>query len=173
MRRLGRLKTKIKSSNSQENWCEAYDFFFERLKTRYLEPIEALKKSDERIGEGFAIVTLLCSFVEFLAAAREGKNYRPCKPEKCECGKNEYHGSAAVFVNFIKKQSPFRNHFPSNNKAGEFAQSFYGMFDAHCFTRLVPKEGGRFSLENAMTHHSIRMKRSFIGTDFLMLSTNI
>ena len=63
-------------------WNEVLDdFYFDRLKTRYLDPIEAvknLKKSaeDEKPkGEGFAMVAIQCSLIEFLESCYQGINY--------------------------------------------------------------------------------------------------
>jgi len=115
-----KLKPKLVENSPRENWKEAYNFFHERLRTRYLDPIERLKETDEKIGEGFAIVTLLCSLIEFLAATREGKNYRHCQPDDCKCKEFEYHRSAKLFIDFMHNQKPFSKYFTNKTKAGDF-----------------------------------------------------
>jgi hypothetical protein len=61
------------------------DYYYDRLKTRYLDPIEAvrnlhLSKGEEPKGEGFAIVAIQCSLVEFLESCYQGINYKHKKP---------------------------------------------------------------------------------------------
>ena len=86
-------------------WEKAYrDYFLERLKTRYLNPILAIEESPNfnEEGEGFSIMAMLCTLVEFLEATRQGKEFRyidkskpadpPFDPD------NEYSGSQKYFT---------------------------------------------------------------------------
>jgi hypothetical protein len=92
------LKVKLAKRGASALWHEAcHDFFIARLKTRYLDPIRLLQKSNSRQGEGFAIVSLHCSLIEFLASTLVGKSYR----FRGKCGANEYSKSGNLFVELM------------------------------------------------------------------------
>ncbi len=62
------FKDRLHGSDDPAIWNDAFTNFFEaRLDSRYFAPIRAIEKLDQDIGEGFAIVTLHCSLIEFLA----------------------------------------------------------------------------------------------------------
>jgi hypothetical protein len=91
-------------------WQRAHDnFFMKRLTTRYFAPIKALQERGPSEGEGFAIVALQCSLIEFLGATIEGKIYRFEK--KVELGEFEYRDSKDMFVRFLKTYEPFNTVF--------------------------------------------------------------
>lgn len=97
-------------------WAEAFDsFLLARLKSRYLEPIEMILNQGKWEGEGFTIASIQCALIEFLAATREGKNYRHGKPQ----GPHEYNGSRKIFVDFLFQTAPFDKLF-SESDAGDF-----------------------------------------------------
>ena len=62
----------ILSEKEDENWGLAFHFFEERIKTRYLNPIKAILKLNENVGEGFAIVNLQCSLIEMIESFVNG-----------------------------------------------------------------------------------------------------
>lgn len=92
------------------------DYFSDRLYSRYLAPIETLERMSLSSGEGFAIVTIQCSLIEFLESCFQGKNYRFAK----KCGKFEYSRSSEIFVSFLQNREPFNSEF-----SRKFAKSFY------------------------------------------------
>jgi hypothetical protein len=76
------------------------------------------------VGEGFAIVTLHCSLIEFLAATLEGKAYRlPKKGAPRIDKKVEYSDSHDMFVRFLKSRLPFDKMFSDNGTAEDFYAS--------------------------------------------------
>ncbi len=93
----------------KERWDEAFtDFLHARLRSRYLEPIETLRKSGKERGEGFAIVAIQCTLIEFLASTVEGKSYTPdCK----KLGPHKYSRSGQLVKDFLTKNQPFRSVF--------------------------------------------------------------
>lgn len=102
-------KVALKASGEPEAWKSAFeDFFVERLRTRYLRPITAIQEIGDKNGEGFAIVALQCSLIEFLEATRRGIKYvfRDADPQRFE-----YSGSRALFVNFLTFAPPFSGLF--------------------------------------------------------------
>lgn len=111
------MRNRLASASDLEAWKKAYsDFFMERLKTRYFNPIDILNKSksydSERhqqwCGEGFAIVAIQCSLVEFLQATRKGLKYVLKNPDPC---KFEYSRSKDMFIEFLSTCEPFKAIF--------------------------------------------------------------
>jgi hypothetical protein len=113
------------------------DFYFDRLKTRYLDPIDAVKDMNQRNGEGFAIVAIQCSLVEFLESCYQGINYEHDEATHWwfpECLKHilqgansrsvarqyTYRSSRKMFISFLTKRAPFNQHFTT-----PLAKDFY------------------------------------------------
>jgi len=59
------------------SWQNAYGgFLHKRLSLRYLEPIKVLRDSGTFQGEGFSIVAIQCTLIEFLESTVQGLSYR-------------------------------------------------------------------------------------------------
>lgn len=86
------------------------DYFRGRLQDRYLGPIETLQQSGHQAGEGFSIVALQCSLIEFLESTIQGTNYRYLRRGE-NLGPHEYSGSKDVFVHFLCERQPFQAVF--------------------------------------------------------------
>lgn len=99
-------------------WRSAFnEFFMPRLNLRYLEPINILQKNDTYLGEGFSILTIQCSLIEFLESTARGENYQVRgKP----LNQYEYSSSRDIFVDFLSKRQPFSKTFDATS-----AQDFY------------------------------------------------
>lgn len=65
------LKVNLDKSNNI-NWDSAFDFFEERIRTRYLNPIKAILDVGSNAGEGFAVVNLQCSLIETIESFING-----------------------------------------------------------------------------------------------------
>src|ERR1700677_2038206 len=78
------------------------------------------KKNGTLQGEGFSIVAIQCSLIEFLAATYWGRNYRFVIKNAPPLNKYEYSKSAEIFCGFLSTQEPFASVFTS-----EIAQDFY------------------------------------------------
>ncbi len=104
-----------------ELWHQAFeDFFRGRIRERYLKPIGVLQKMGRFQGEGFSIVAIQCTLIEFLESTVRGVNLRDLgKGEKP--GKYEYseRGAKALFLDFLIKRSPFSQEF-TPALAGDF-----------------------------------------------------
>jgi len=100
-------------------WRSAFDdFLLQRLKARYLNPIQSLQDHGLYQGEGFSIVAIQVTLVEFLAATIAGISYRFLKPgERLKV--YEYDKSGKLFAEFLATEEPFRSEF-STVLAGEF-----------------------------------------------------
>lgn len=83
------------------------DFYYERLRARYLDPIKAINAKGTSKGEGFAIVAIQCSLIEFLESCFQGINYKLKNPAP----PHEYNKSGAVFVSFLTERDPFKGKF--------------------------------------------------------------
>lgn len=119
-----KLKGKLVIEGDVEPWREAFvDFFYERLKTRYFLPIEVLEKMSDKNGEGFSIVAIQCSLIEFLASTVEGKTYRYRRKGDPPLGEFEYSNSGDVFCCFLRKHVPFDAMFPDDVAARDFYSS--------------------------------------------------
>jgi len=99
----------------------ASDYFHVRLSTRYLEPIRAIQAKSSLRGEGFSVVAIQCSLIEFLESTIQGLTYayRRC-PSKEPRGKYEYSDSQCLFVDFLRKRHPFHQHFTTKKLANDF-----------------------------------------------------
>jgi hypothetical protein len=61
--------------NNDELWGLAFHFFEERIRTRYLNPINAILDLKLNNGEGFAVVNLQCSLIETIESFINGWVY--------------------------------------------------------------------------------------------------
>ena len=101
-------------------WQRAFDEYFNaRIRLRYLDPIDLLQRSDLRQGEGFSVVAIHCTLVEFLESTLRGITYRYVRQD-AELGPYEYRRSGEVFVGFLCNREPFRQVFNEN-----LARDFY------------------------------------------------
>lgn len=115
------LKTELIAVENKDAWDVAFHEFFKgRLDDRYLKPIKSIQDSGSFEGEGFAILAIICSLIEFLESTLVGKNYRFRRKGDPKLTDFEYGGSAEIFCNFLTKRIPFKNHFDS-----ELANEFY------------------------------------------------
>lgn len=103
------LRVKIKENQEDQTYPnEALKLLEKRLDTRYFEPIRKILDMEKEAGEGFAVMTLICSLIEFLQTCREGKIY--------EYGLNDdtkfYYGKGnKKFISFLTEQEPFKSEF--------------------------------------------------------------
>ena len=121
------IRTKIIATPStKSNWQSAIDLLELRLETRYFRPIERILNMRITTGEGFAVMTLVCSLVEFLQSCYEGKTFVLNAKET----KYEYWYSGEKFKAFLTSHDPFKTIFSKpvskpDNKIKIFADDFY------------------------------------------------
>lgn len=105
------LRPRLLDGKDLDAWQQAFDGFFrERLESRYFKPIEALGKLHKK-GEGFSIVAIQCSLIEFFGSTLEGKTYRFNPGKKLKLGEFEYDGSKEMFTRFLATATPFASIF--------------------------------------------------------------
>jgi hypothetical protein len=92
-------------------WQKAFnDYFQERLRLRYLDPIRLLQQHGTFQGEGFSILAIQCSLIEFLESTVQGLTYRYLRKGET-LGKYEYQTSRALFAHFLCHRHPFAKEF--------------------------------------------------------------
>jgi hypothetical protein len=102
------MRASLLSTKQVTLWEAAIaEFFLERLKTRYLVPIKTLIEDKKNAGEGFSIVAIQCSLIEFLEATRIGKTYKHSAKESATV----YSNSKELFLTFLISRVPFSSHF--------------------------------------------------------------
>ncbi|MGO8489787.1 hypothetical protein ACC757_23675 [Rhizobium ruizarguesonis] len=112
------IKAALAGDCSPEQWENATGRCLDtRLRHRYLDPIKGIARSRKLKGEGFLILTIQCSLLEFLASLRLGWNYS----HGADWGDNfEYGDSKRLFVDFLRRNTPFLNFIPTKAKATTF-----------------------------------------------------
>ncbi len=108
-------------------WEKAINAFETRISNRYFETIEYLiKKEGKSRGEGFSILTLECSLIEFLATLRDGMIFR----YETNNSKNYYYSRSARWYNkFLQSADIFKGYFYG---AGAFLTSNEFYKDVRC-----------------------------------------
>jgi len=100
-------------------WDEAVEGYFkQRISLRYLRPIRTLQTRLRGQGEGFSMVALQCTLIEFLAAVRVGKTYRHVATEYLR--DHEYNDSQDLFIRFLRAHSPFGDCLKTKREANSF-----------------------------------------------------
>jgi hypothetical protein len=118
--RLGGFRDTLVVSSDAEPWRAALvKYFRPRLDLRYLNPIKLLQEHGTFEGEGFSILALQCTLIEFFEATVQGVSYRFLR--HCETlGPHEYSSSSDLFVTFLRKRHPFATHFGDDAIARDF-----------------------------------------------------
>jgi hypothetical protein len=106
------------NGDNKEAWESASAVLQDRVKTRFISPIQWILEKDINSGEGFSAVALQCILVEFLEALYQGKVYAPKKRE--ERFHFEYNSSSWLFRSFIRNRPPFCNYFNTEDKVNSF-----------------------------------------------------
>jgi hypothetical protein len=93
-------------------WKKAFGgYFHARLSYRYLKPLKTLQESGSMRGEGFSIVAIQCSLIEFLESTIQGKSYRYRRNGDPPLGQYEYSNSGGIFESFLVNRTPFDTVF--------------------------------------------------------------
>ena len=105
-------------------WEEVYNFFEERINTRYINPINTLLNMKQNLGEGFAIVNLQCSLIETIESFINGWIYHNDNKSEIKNGwytriiqessrakkhmnPDENLKNEDIFISFFKNREPF------------------------------------------------------------------
>jgi len=91
-----------------------------RLSRLYFDPIRRLTREpgERGQGEGFSILTIQCSVLEFLAALRKGWSFKHGHQVQ---GKDNFYGnSKLLFTSFLLENEPFAHSFTTPEGANQF-----------------------------------------------------
>jgi hypothetical protein len=112
----------LKPGGDFAQWQLAYKYyFFERIKTRYLDPIELVQKAGAMMGEGYGIMSMACSLIEFLESTYTGQIYS-YKYDPQIKAEHQYSKSKEKFCDFLIQRKPFSVKF---RESLELALDFY------------------------------------------------
>lgn len=112
------LRISLLDQDNHNAWGVAYkDFFLTRLEDRYLEPLKIIKENGTYRGEGFSIMTIVCSLVEFIEGTFQGINYRYRRRNDPPLSQFEYNRSEDIFISFLTQRHPFSLDFNKINAA--------------------------------------------------------
>lgn len=108
-------------------WEQVYNFFEDRINTRYINPINTLLNMKQNLGEGFAIVNLQCSLIETIESFVNGWIYHNDNKSEFKNGwytrivkesnrtkkhlkSDENLKNEDIFVSFFKNREPFNGY---------------------------------------------------------------
>jgi hypothetical protein len=114
------INLRSKLFESEDNWPKALEVFEERINSRFIEPIEMIKKNGKNEGEGFTIALISVVLLEFLAAFELGKIY---KTNKEGISPHEYYSGIKLLKSFLSNSADFSPQFDSNNKIQKFYEN--------------------------------------------------
>jgi hypothetical protein len=105
------FKQELLGQGNDSLWEQAYcEYFLVRLNLKYLNPVRVLQENGSWTGEGFSIMAILCTLVEFLESIVQGLSYKYTRDSKT-LGPFEYSNSQQLFESFLCKRIPFKQHF--------------------------------------------------------------
>lgn len=137
------FRKRLEKKRTKDLWREAFEeYFIKRLELRYLHPIKMLQDNGTFDGEGFSIMAILCSLIEFLESTYQGKIYK-YKRKGQLLGANEYSSSKEMFVSFLKNRPPFRATFDET-----LAKEFYENIRCGLLHEASTKGGWRIRAAN-------------------------
>lgn len=137
------FRERLEIEGTEDLWIEAFDeYFMKRLELRYLHPIKVLKANCRFVGEGFSIMAILCSLIEFLESTYQGMLYKFSRKGQ-RLGKYEYSSSRDMFKNFLIIRKPFSDIFNKN-----IAQEFYENIRCGLLHEASTKGGWRIRARN-------------------------
>jgi hypothetical protein len=137
------FKQELLGQGNGSLWEQAYrEYFVVRLNLRYLNPVKVLRENGSSMGEGFSIMAILCTLVEFLESTVEGLSYKHTRDPKT-LGPFEYSNSQHLFESFLCKRIPFKQHFDR-----DIAIEFYKNVRCGLLHEAQTKDGWRIWAES-------------------------
>jgi hypothetical protein len=105
------LRAMLVIGGSPDLWQQAFrEYFQTRLELRYFHPIRVLRDHGTFRGEGFSILAIHCTLIEFLESTIQGVKYRHLRRGE-KLAPYEYSSGRDVFVSFLVKRQPFAEDF--------------------------------------------------------------
>ena len=95
-----------------DNWSDAFQYFEERIRTRYINPIKSILEIGDNLGEGFAVVNLQCSLIEtiesFINGCNSEYNSRKRKTQWKKGVTIIFNSNKEIFISFFNNRTPFK-----------------------------------------------------------------
>ncbi|MBT1706348.1 hypothetical protein [Chryseosolibacter indicus] len=144
-------------------WAKVFDdYFINRLQDRYLAPLDSIKSGGSYVGEGFAIMAIICSLIEFIESTYQGTNYKHRRRGDPPLQPFEYSGSESLFSDFLTGHEPFRSFFDR-----QLATSFYK--NVRCGLLHEARTNGRWTIWGKSHNGSLLQLQ---GQDFIVFRDN-
>jgi hypothetical protein len=136
------FRENLENESSETLWSEAInEYFMKRLELRFLHPIKVLQENGTFVGEGFSIMVILCSLIEFLESTYQGKIYNYTRNNKLK--KHEYSSSKAMFISFLLNRQPFSKYFDR-----DLVEEFYSNIRCGLLHEASTKGGWRIEAKS-------------------------
>ena len=97
------LITEFSQKGLPESWSKAQEIFYNRIVSRFISPLEKIFETDQKRGEGFAIMSLLCLLLEHFASWRYGLIFVLGKNDE-QLYPYEYNNSSGIFKKFLPQE---------------------------------------------------------------------
>src|SRR5207247_768927 len=106
------FRAQLVPGGSPHLWKEAFHaYFYQHLSSRYLKPIDLLRAGSSFDGEGFSVLAIHCTLIEFLESTLRGLTYRHRRRNDLPLGQFEYSESGKLFSSFLSTRQPFSSSF--------------------------------------------------------------
>lgn len=136
------FKQSLEIGGTVDLWEKAFhDYYKPRINERYLNPVNFIQERKAFLGEGFAVMAILCSLIEFIESTYKGKIYRNL-PRGQRPGIHEYSNSSSMFISFLVSREPFKSEFNRN-----LAKKFYKNIRCGILHEASAKDGWRVRAE--------------------------
>jgi hypothetical protein len=154
-------KEKLVLGGAPATWKYVFNEYFEaRLKLRYLDPIQAIQDNGTFQGEGFSIVAIQCTLIEFLQSTVQGITYKYVG-RGGKLGPYEYSSSSDIFKTFLTTQAPFSAEFTP-----DLAEDFYVNVRCGLLHEARTKGGWRIhAVDPTGQNHIVESKQKIIYRD--------
>ncbi len=109
-------RLKFKDYSYNEDWKTVIDIFEKRIKKKFIDPLELLRKHGNNEGSGFSMVAIECLLIELFAAFREGKNFNHNYSKEKNPPSYQYGDCQKLYVRFLTNVPPFNSQFSSDSE---------------------------------------------------------
>ncbi|HEY4326619.1 MAG TPA: hypothetical protein VGN20_21720 [Mucilaginibacter sp.] len=104
--------------NYNGDWKNAIGILDHRFVSHYFFPLDILVNRKDHEGEGFTIASVICSFIEMLAAFESGKIYNLKYKSKTDPSYH-YNSSSKLYIEFLQTAPVFKDHFWQHDANGQ------------------------------------------------------
>ena len=135
-------RKKLKDYSYNDDWKVVIDLFDNRIRKKFIEPLNLLKTQGNNEGSGFSIVAIECLLIELFASFREGKVFNVRYIEK-DCPPYQYKDCQSLYVNFLTTVSPFNSQFSSDLAQIKNQENYFSAIEFYTHVRCGLLHEGR------------------------------